>query len=55
LVLELDRVMGAIEAAARVEKQLVSGAVAAALATLREALANLESAESLLASSHDKA
>ena len=51
---ELDRVVGAIEGAARVEKQLVSAAVATALATLRTALANLEAAQSLLASSRDK-
>ena len=52
---ELDRVIGAIEAAPRVEKQLVSVAVAAALATLREALVKLEAAQSMLASSHNKA
>lgn len=52
---ELDRVMGAIEGAARVEKQLVSVAVAAALATLHTALANLEAAQNMLASSRDKA
>jgi hypothetical protein len=52
---ELDRVIGAIEAAPRVEKQLVSAAVAAALATLREALAKLESAQNMLASSRNKA
>jgi hypothetical protein len=52
---ELDRVLGAIEHAARVEKQLVSTAVAAALARLRMALANLEAAQKILASSHDKA
>jgi hypothetical protein len=51
---ELDRMIGAIEAAPRVEKQLVSAAVAAALATLREALSNLEAAESMLASSLKK-
>jgi hypothetical protein len=51
---ELDRVMGAIAAASRVEKQLVSAAVSAALATLREALANLATAENMLAGSHDK-
>jgi hypothetical protein len=52
---ELDRVIGAIEAAPNVEKQLVSQAVANALATLREAMANLEAAESILAGSHNKA
>jgi hypothetical protein len=52
---ELDRVIGAIEAAPHVEKQLVSQAVANALTTLREAMANLEAAESILASSRNKA
>jgi hypothetical protein len=52
---ELDRVIGAIQGAPRVEKQLVSEAVSAALATLRTALANLEAAQSMLASTRDKA
>jgi len=52
---ELDRVIGAIEGAPRVEKQLVSAAVAAALATLRTALVNLETAQNMLASSRDDA
>ena len=52
---ELDRVIGAIESAPRVEKQLVSAAVAAALATLRTALANLETVQKILVSSRDKA
>jgi hypothetical protein len=51
---ELDRVVSAIESAPRVEKQLVSEAVAAALATLRTALANLETVQNML-SSRDKA
>ena len=52
---ELDRVIGAIESAPRVEKQLVSAAVAAALATLRKALVNLEAAQTMLAGSRDSA
>ena len=52
---ELDRVIGAIEGAPRVEKQLVSEAVSTALATLRTALANLEAVQKLLVSSRDKA
>ena len=52
---ELDRVISAIEGAPRVEKQLVSEAVATALTTLRTALANLETVQNLLASSRDNA
>jgi hypothetical protein len=52
---ELDRVIGAIEVSPRVEKQVVSEAVSAALLTLRKALANLEAAMDILASSRDKA
>ena len=48
---ELDRVMGAVVVAPRVEKQLVSEAVSGALTTLRKALANLEAAIDILTSS----
>jgi hypothetical protein len=51
---ELDRVISAIESAPRVEKQVVSEAVATALATLRTAVANLEAVQNMLVRSRDK-